>query len=229
MTVTNTAGVASDMLAEYAFGMMLSFSLNLRGFRRHQQDRQWTSGRVEKLQGKTIAIIGLGKTGEAVARRARAFGMTTLGIRARPKAMADVDEVHGTDALAIILGRADFIVCCVPLSSTTRGLLDAAAFAAMKPQAVLVDISRGGVIDETALLSALKNGAIRGAALDVFATEPLPAEHPFWGFDNVIVTPHCAAVYDGWEEQAVRMFAENLTRYRNGDRLQNVVDPVRGY
>ena len=229
VTVTNSAGVAAGMLAEYALGAMLSFSLDLRGFERRQQARQWGGGRVEPIEGKTVLIVGLGKTGEAVARRAQAMGMHTLGIRARPKPMSSIDEVHGPDALLALIGRADFIVCCVPLLPTTRGLLGDAAFAAMKPSAVLIDISRGGVVEEAALLAALDKGRIKGAALDVFATEPLPAEHPLWGFDNVAVTPHCAAVYDGWDIKSVHMFADNLARYRKGEPLENVVNPERGY
>lgn len=229
LTVTNAAGVAAGMLAEYALGAMLSFSLDLRGFERRQQAQQWGGGCVEPIEGKTVLIIGLGKTGTAVANRARAMGMRTLGIRARPKTMDCLDEVHGPDALPTLLGRADFIVCCVPLLPGTRGLLGAAAFAAMKRSAVLIDISRGGVVDETALLAALDGKQIKGAALDVFATEPLPADHPLWGYDNVAVTPHCAAVYDGWDIKSVRMFADNLKRYRGGAPLENVVSPERGY
>lgn len=229
LTVTNAAGVAAGMLAEYALGAMLSFSLDLRGFARRQQARQWAAGRVEPIEGKTVLIVGLGKTGEAVARRAHAMGMKTLGIRARPQPMPDLDEVHGPDALLALLRRADFVVCCVPLLPNTRGLIGSAAFAAMKPSAVLIDISRGGVVDEAVLLSALDTGRLKGAALDVFATEPLPADNPLWACENVIVTPHCASVYDGWDLKAVRMFADNLTRWRNGQPLLNVVDPERGY
>jgi phosphoglycerate dehydrogenase-like enzyme len=229
LTVTNSAGVGADMLAEYTLGAMLSFSLDLRGFQRRQQARSWTTGRVEPIQGKTLLIVGLGKTGEAVARRAQAMGMVTLGIRARPRETPHVDEVHGPDALHGLLGRADYLVCCMPLLPSTRGMLDASAFAAMKPSAVLIDISRGGIVEEDALLSALDSGRLRGAALDVFATEPLPADHPLWSYENVIVTPHCAAVYDGWEIKSVRMFAGNLARYLNGEPLENVVDPARGY
>lgn len=229
VTVTNSAGVAAGMLAEYALGAMLSLSLDLRGFERRQQARQWGGGRVEPIEGKTVLIIGLGKTGEAVAKRAKAMGMHTLGIRARPKPTPCLDEVHGTEDLLPLIARADFIVCCVPLLSSTRGLLDEAAFAAMKPSAVLIDISRGGVVEEKALLAALDTGRIKGAALDVFATEPLPAEHPLWGYDNVAITPHCAAVYDGWDIKSVRMFADNLARYRCGQPLENIVNPERGY
>lgn len=229
VTVTNAAGVAAGMLAEYALGAMLSFSQDLRGFARRQQARSWTAARVEPIEGKTVLIIGLGKTGEAIARRAHAMGMTTLGIRARPKATPDLDEVHGPNALPALLPRADFVVCCVPLVPGTRGLLDRAAFAAMKPAAVLIDISRGGVVEEAALLAALDAGRLSGAALDVFATEPLPADHPLWGYDNVAITPHCASIYQGWDVKSVEMFAANLARYRRGEPLENVVNPERGY
>lgn len=229
VTVTNAAGVAAGMLAEYALGAMLSFSQDLRGFHGRQQAHSWTAARLEPIEGKTVLILGLGKTGEATARRARAMGMTTLGIRARPKPMACLDEVHGPDALLTLLPRADFIVCCVPLLPSTRGLLGKAAFAAMKPSAVLIDISRGGVVEETALLAALDAGQISGAALDVFATEPLPADHPLWSYENVAITPHCASVYEGWDVKSVEMFAANLARYRAGEPLTNVVDPERGY
>jgi len=229
VTVTNAAGVAADMLAEYVLGAMLSFSLNLPGFAEHQRARQWTAGKVEPIAGRAVLILGLGKTGQAVARRAKAMDMLTLGVRAHPRPTAHLDEVHGTEDLPDLWTRADFILCCLPLVETTRGLVGRAAFAAMKPTAVLIDVSRGGVVDEAALLAALDAGRIKGAALDVFATEPLPADHPLWGYKNVMITPHCSAVYDGWEEKSARMFAENLVRYRRGEALHNVVDPTRGY
>ena len=190
VTVTNTAGAAADMIAEYVLGAMLSFSLGLRGFFRQQQARQWISGKVVPIEGSTLLILGLGHTGCAVARRAKAMGMVTLGVRARPRPTDHVDEVHGVDALPGLWRRADFIVCSVPLLAETRGLVGADAFAAMKPGAVLIDVSRGGVVDEAALIAALDANRLKGAALDVFATEPLPADHPLWGYDNVIITPH---------------------------------------
>ena len=110
-----------------------------------------------------------------------------------------------------------------------RGLIDAAAFAALKPGAVLVDVSRGGIVRQAALVDALKSGRLRGAVLDVFETEPLPGESPLWDMDNVIVTPHCSSVYDGWERRSVEMFCDNLDRWKRGEPLQNVVDPTRGY
>jgi phosphoglycerate dehydrogenase-like enzyme len=229
VTVTNAAGVAADMMAEYALGAMLAFSLDLRGFARAQAERRWTPGRVAPIAGKTLLILGLGHTGRATARRAQAMGLTVLGVRARPQPTEHVDETHGMDALSTLWGRADVILCCTPLLPSTRGLVDAAAFAAMKPGAVLIDVSRGGVVDEAALIDALRTGRLGGAALDVFATEPLPSDNPLWGFENVIVTPHCSSVYEGWERKSATLFAENLARWRRGAALANVVDPARGY
>lgn len=229
LTVTNAAGVAADMMAEYALGAMLAFSLDQRGFARAQAERRWTAGRVTPIEGRTLLILGLGQTGRAAARRARAMGMTVLGVRARPQPTEHVDEVHGMEALLGLWPRADFVLVSVPLLPSTRGLVGAEAFAAMKPGAVLIDVSRGGVCDEAALVAALRSGPLKGAALDVFATEPLPADHPLWAMENVILTPHCSSVYEGWAEKSVAMFAENLERYRRGAALTNIVDPGRGY
>lgn len=230
VTVTNAAGVAADMMAEYVLGTMLSFSLDLAGFAARQKARKWDdAGRVTPIAGKTLLILGLGKTGTAVAKRCKAMGMKVLGVRANPRPMENVDEVHGMSALPSLWPKADVVVCCVPLLDSTRGLLDAQAFAAMMPDVILIDISRGGVVDETALIKALDAGRLKGVARDVFATEPLPEDHPLWTYDTVIVTPHCSAVYEGWDVNSARLFAENLARYRKGEPLANVVDPVRGY
>ncbi|MDR0808692.1 MAG: D-2-hydroxyacid dehydrogenase [Gemmobacter sp.] len=230
LTVTNAAGVAADMIAEYALGMLLHFSLDLPGLSRNQSERRWDGrAKVEPIAGRTLLILGLGKTGQAMARRAKAMGMHTLGMRANPAPVAHVDEVHGAAALHDLLARADYTLVCVPLLPSTRGLLDRRAFAAIRPGSVLVDVSRGGVVDETALMEALSSGRLRGAALDVFQTEPLPTDHPLWGFGNVVISPHCSSVYDGWEAEAFRLFARNLIRYRRGEPLTNIVDPQRGY
>lgn len=229
VTVTNAAGAAAGTMAEYAIGTILSFTLGLRQFEQRQRSRVWAAAPIDPVSGKTLLILGLGHTGQALASRAKALGMTVLGVRARPRPTPFADEVHGVEALPGLWGRADFIVCCVPLLPATRGLIGRAAFAAMKPSVVLADVSRGGVVDEAALLDALDGGRIRGVAKDVFTTEPLPPDHKLWGYDNVIVTPHCASADEGWDERVLRMFAANLTRYREGLPLANVVDPVRGY
>lgn len=229
LTVTNSSGVAADMMAEYALGVMLHFSQGIPGFLAAKSRREWIAGSMEPVEGRTVLILGLGGTGQSVARKSKALGLRTLGVRARPQPTPDVDEVFGPDALPRLWERADFIVSCVPLLPDTKGLVDRTAFAAMKPSTVLVDVSRGGVVEELPLLNALQSGRIRGAALDVFNTEPLPPESPFWELENVIITPHCSSVYDGWELKSVEMFARNLARYRAGKPLRNVVDPERGY
>lgn len=230
LTVTNSAGVAADMMAEYALGAMLSFSLDLRGFRAAQAKRRWMiDGSVQPIEGKTILIIGLGKTGQALARRCKAMGLRVLGVRARPAPTTDVDETHGMDALPDLVPQSDFVTLAVPLLASTRGLFNAGLVDRMHPRSVLIDVSRGGVCDQDALARALAGDRIRGAALDVFETEPLPPDSPFWDLENVILTPHCSSVYDGWSEKSARMFTENLTRFRKGEALTNIVDPGRGY
>jgi phosphoglycerate dehydrogenase-like enzyme len=229
LAVTNAAGVAADMMAEYTLGAMLHFSLKRDGFAVAQAQRRWTPDKMTPIAGRTILILGLGKTGQAIARRCKAMGLTVLGVRARPKPTDCVDEVHGMDALPGLWPRADFIAVCVPLLDSTRRLVDASAIAAMSPDVVFIDVSRGGVVDQTALHAALQSGQIKGAALDVFETEPLPVDSPLWALENVILTPHCSAVYEGWDLNSITMFCENLTRYRAGGQLHNLVDPTRGY
>jgi len=229
LTITNAAGVAADMMAEYVLGTVLSFTLNLREFYSAQAQHQWTAGSVKPIEGNTVLIIGLGHTGQAVAKRCKAMGMTVIGTRARVQATEHVDEVHGMDALNQLLPRADVVVCCVPLLPRTEHLLSQQEFSLLKPTAILVDVSRGGVIDHKALIEALIHKKLSSAALDVFATEPLPADSPLWDMQNVIITPHCSSVYEGWALKSVALFANNMTRYREGEPLNNIVDPVRGY
>jgi len=229
LTVTNAAGVAANTMAEYALGAMLHFSIGLDRFRRAQQNHRWVSGCVESIDGRTVLILGLGHTGQAVAKLTKAMGLYTIGVRARPVETHHVDEVYGMPALQDLWPRADFIVSCVPLLDTTRAMINADSIAAMKETAVIIDVSRGGVIDEAALVAALDAGKLRGAALDVFATEPLPVDHRLWTYENVIITPHCSSVYDGWDLKSVALFAENLRRYRKGEPLSNIVNPDRGY
>ena len=229
VVVTNSAGVAADMMAQYALGAMLHFSLGFPAFRAAQNRHEWLSAEVEPIDGQTVLIIGLGNTGEAVAARCKSLGQKTIGVRARPKPTENVDEVYGIDALPYLWRRADFVVVCVPLLDSTKGLVNSNAFAQMKQNAVIVDVSRGGVIDEGSLIHALDEGRIRGAALDVFMTEPLPENHKLWSYENVIITPHCSSVYAGWDLKSVEMFSENLIRYRRGENLMRIVDPQRGY
>ncbi len=230
ITVTNAAGVAAAMMAEYVLGAVLHFTLDIDGMATDRAARRWPPNRLmTPLRGKTMLIVGLGHTGQAVAARAKAFGLRVIGTRARPQPMEHVDEVHGVDALSDLWPRADIVVLSVPLLAQTRGIVNARALVAMKPDAILVDVSRGGVLDASALVNAMRAGRLRGAALDVFETEPLPQENPLWGLENVILSPHCSSVYSDWAMQAFELFLENLGRRREGQPLLNIVDPERGY
>ena len=230
VTVTNSAGVAGEMMAEYAFGCLLHYTLDIDGMTRDKQARHWDTRRtVRPLKGQTILIIGLGGTGRAVAERAKAFGMYVIGTRARPQSMEHVDEVHDSDALPSLWGRADAIVVSVPLLDQTRGMVDHRAFAAMKQGVMLVDVSRGGVIVQDALLDGFNTEKIRGAGLDVFELEPLPDDSPVWAQERAIISPHCSSVHEDWEMDSFRLFLENVKNWMAGRPLTNIVDPIRGY
>ena len=230
VTVTNSAGVAAAAMAEYVFGTALHFTLDIAGLQRDQAAHHWQVGRMMlPLQGKTMLIVGLGHTGQAIARRAKAFGMRVLGTRARPAPMENVDEVHASDSVSDLWPQADIIAVSVPLLPSTHNLIDARAFAAMKPSALIVDVSRGGVINENALINALRNQVIAGAAMDVFETEPLPSDSPLWSLENLLISPHSSGVFADWANHSFEMFIENLTRWRRGEVLNNIVNPARGY
>jgi phosphoglycerate dehydrogenase-like enzyme len=229
LTVTNAAGVAADAMAQYVIGGILHSAMGFAGFARRRRERAWTAGSVTPVNGRTIAILGLGKTGQAVAKLAKACGMQVIGVRAHPSATASVDRVEPIERLHDILCIADYLAVCLPLTPATRGLIDAAAFQALKPGAVLVDVSRGGILRQEALLAALRDGRVAGAVLDVFETEPLPPDNPLWAMENVVITPHCSSVYEGWERRAAEMFCDNLDRWLAGASLENIVDPARGY
>lgn len=225
MTVTNGAGVAADMMAEYAIGAMLHFTLNLDRFDADRRARRWTAGQVTPLAGRRILIVGMGATGQATARRAKALGLHVTGVRASGKSAPDCDEIITPNALQAHLGSADILMLSVPLTDATRGLIGAEALATLPQGAILIDVSRGGIVAAPALIEALSSGHLRGAALDVFETEPLPATSPLWSFDNVILTPHCSSVYPGWPRASVEMFSENLSRYVAGQPLEKIVTP----
>ncbi|MFN3642510.1 MAG: NAD(P)-dependent oxidoreductase [Gemmobacter sp.] len=227
--VTNAAGLAADQMAEFVIGAALHFRLDLPGLAADKAARHWRRERVmTPLRGGICLIVGLGRTGMAVAARARAMGMRVVGVRANP-APAPGMAVHGTAALPDLWPAADLIAVCTPLTAATRGLIGAAALAAMKRDAILVDVSRGGVVDDMALAAALAAGHLAGAALDVFEVEPLPKDHPLWSAPRTIICPHASSVYDAWEGEAVAFFADNLERFIAGEPLVNVVDPARGY
>lgn len=229
ITVTNAAGVAAGMMAEYVMGGFLHFTLDVPGLMADKTNRVWRTRSVTPLAGKTLLIVGLGHTGQALAARAKAFGMRVIGTRAHPQQIENVDLVGAADDLASLIPEADAIAIAAPLTPKTRKLISATEIAKMKPGVLFADVSRGGVVDQSALFKALAEGHVKGAALDVFETEPLPEDHPLWRLPNVILSPHCSSVYDGWEDASFQMFLGNLARFVAGEPLQNVVDPERGY
>jgi len=229
LTVTNAAGVASESMAFYVLGGIIAITQRLPHFMRLQRERRWNPDYIGSVAGRTVTVLGLGRTGEAVARLAAAAGLRVIGLRANPRPTPPVERVYGPAELTDALCEGDYVVVALPLVERTRGLVGASAFAAMKPGAVLIDVSRGGVVDSRALVVALASGRLGGAVLDVFDPEPIPPEHPVWALENVIITPHSSSVYEGWERRLAEMFCANLERYLDGAALENVVDPARGY
>jgi phosphoglycerate dehydrogenase-like enzyme len=229
LTVTNAAGVGAETMAQYALASILHFTLGLHGFAARQHECRWSEGKVASVKGLTLAILGLGNTGRAVAPLAATLGMRVIGMRANPTATEHVEYVAGPDELLSVLAQADIVLVSLPLTQRTRHLVDRPQFAAMQRGAVLVDVSRGGIVRQAALIESLQNGHLKGAALDVFETEPLPRESPLWSMANVIITPHCSSVYEGWERRSIEMFCDNIERWRRGEKRHNIVEPCRGY
>jgi phosphoglycerate dehydrogenase-like enzyme len=238
VVLTNSAGVYADPLAEWAIGAMLHFArgfdVALDGMRRGDWPHPaMASGEspLRELTGSTVCVVGYGGIGRAIGMRARALGMRVLAVRAHPgrTLLPEVDEVHGPGALDALLPRADYVVLALPETDGTRGSFDAAAFDRMRPDAVLMNLSRGGIVDEVALVEALRGGRLRGAALDVFQTEPLPADSPMRSLPNVLPTPHAGAISPAfWNRQGALMI-RNLRKYLAGEPLENRVDKERGY
>jgi phosphoglycerate dehydrogenase-like enzyme len=230
--LTNARGVFSAALGEFVMAAVLFFAKDFRRMLKSQTARAWDPFDVEWVQGRTMGIVGYGDIGRACAERARAFGMRVVALRRNLEAARLdplVDEAVSLDRRAEVMAEADYVVIAAPLTPQTRGLVGAREIAAMKPSAVLINVGRGPIVDEAALVSALEQGRIRGAALDVFTTEPLPSDHPFYRLENVLLSPHCADNTPGWLESAMRFFLENLQRFRAGQPLLNRVDKVRGY
>ena len=227
VVVTRTPGIFGPWMAEYALGWCLWSTQRTEEFRALQRARQWKQVDPERLHGKTLCVVGLGDIGRAIARAARAFGLSVLGVSRGGRPAREADRVLRPGALRAALARADFVVLTVPLTPETRGLLGARELAAMKPTAWLLNVARGPVVDEAALLEALRERRIAGAVLDVFDTEPLPAAHPLWGLDNVVITPHISG--PSTPEEITPIFNDNLRRYLAGRPLRHVVDRRRGY
>jgi phosphoglycerate dehydrogenase-like enzyme len=229
VVLTNAAGVYDPGLAESVLGFLLSFSTRLLEDARLRPG-EWPADEITLLRGTTALVVGAGSIGTEVGRLLRAAGLHVRGVARTPRRPDEIfEEIAGPDGMSSELARADHVVNVLPITDATRGLFDAAAFAAMRPHAVFVNIGRGATVDEAALIQALESGVIAGAALDVFAEEPLPAESPLWRMPNVLVSPHRAGDHERWAEDVVALFVDNLRRFVAGEPLRNVVDVGLGY
>jgi phosphoglycerate dehydrogenase-like enzyme len=228
--LTNGRGVFRWPLADWVTAVMLHFAFDLGRVIRQQQAGVWEPFVAGRLEGKTLGIIGYGSIGSAVAARAKVFEMKIAALRRRSAASDRlVDQSYSSEQLNELIAASDYLLAVLPLTAETRGMLGAAQIAMMRPGAVFINIGRGPVVDETALIQALESGKIRGAALDVFSVEPLPAGHPFYKMSNVLLSPHTADRVEGFMEPAVEAFLENLRRFLAGQPLENLVDKHGGY
>lgn len=247
--ITTASGIHLTPIAERALAMMLAFRAQLPQLWRHKQQKEWPEDRWAiftnpNLRGSTLGIVGYGAIGGELARLADALGMRVLALnrsgQRRPmtgyleprlgdRAMRIPERIYAADELAELLPECDHVVMLAPLTPATRQTFDADAFARMKSTAYFYNYGRGGLVDEAAMIAALRSGQIAGAGLDVFAREPLPADSPLWDMPNVIISPHIGGMTADYNDRVVALFAENLRRYLDGQPLLNLVDRERGY
>ena len=229
VVVTNTRGIHAQLMADYTFGAITALQWNFARAFLSQQHKEWNRMDTRPLAGMTLGLVGLGAIGGEIARRARIFGMKVIGVRRTPAPVEAVDQVFGPERLAEMLSLCDFAVLVVPATPETYHMIGRSEILAMRRTAYLINISRGSAVDEPALIQALRQGSIAGAVLDVFEQEPLPAESPLWSLENVIITPHIAGSLKNYAGYVMEIFSDNLSRWRKGLPLRNVVDLERGY
>ena len=231
--LTNGTGVFSPSLGEFALAAILYFAKDFRRMIRNQMAGRWEQFDIAEISGQTVGIVGYGDIGRAVATRVRAMGMRVFAVKRHGPPLYNVDplvdRIYSPEHRIEMISRCDYIVVAAPLTAETQGMIGEAEFAAMKPSAVMINVGRGPVIDEDAMVKALTEGRIKGAGLDVFTHEPLPPGHRFYRLENVLLSPHCADHTADWLDQAMRFFLENFERFRKGEPLRNVVNKNLGY
>ena len=229
VVVTTASGVYSGPLAEFVLMALLQHAKNLERLRRDKAEKAWHQTHTDTLEGKALCIVGMGNIGRAIAERARPFGTRVVGVKRTVSeddpAWRHSDELYTTDQLQEALGQVDYVAVTLPGTPETRHLVSAEVIGAMKPGAYFVNVGRGTVVDEGALVEALESGHLSGAALDVFEVEPLPQESPLWELPNVIVSPHATDMVPSIiNMRQTDLFCENLRRYLDGEPLLNVLD-----
>tara|TARA_B100000676_G_scaffold309415_1_gene372916 strand:+ start:561 stop:1532 length:972 start_codon:yes stop_codon:yes gene_type:complete len=227
--VTNSRGIFDRSMAEYVLGLIIAFGKDFPGTIRRQDQHVWQHRHSDQLLGKEVLIVGVGSIGREIARVLRAFGLNVSGVGRRHREDPDFGVIHAASDLDGRLGESDYVVVICPSTPETRGMIGKAQFEAMKNSARLINMARGEILDEDALIAALRDGTIAGAALDVFTREPLPQESPLWDMDNVIVSPHMSGDFHEHGEVVAAGFFENLRRFRNGEPMLNVIDKKAGF
>lgn len=227
--LTNSAGVHAPSIAEWVVGAILASTKGLREVFDRQRERAWEKVEREELTGKRALIVGAGRIATEIATRLRPFGVTVTVLRKNPAPSEAFDEVLPITDLREASRRADWLIIAVPLTPETRGMIDSEVFNALEPSAQLINVARGEVVDEAALLEALRTGRLGGAILDVFEQEPLPPDHPFWSMEQVIVLPHTTWRSPLVRERQLALFGRNLGHFIRDEPLENVVDPGLGY
>lgn len=230
--LTNAKGIFSSSLAEYVLGACSYFAKDFPRLMKQREEKNWSQYCVSELRGKTMGIVGYGDIGRACAKLAKAYGMQVIGLRKNTQLSANdeyLDWIVGPDRLAEVMQESDYLVVACALTKDTRGLMDKKAFAGSKPGQILINVSRGPVMNEDDLVEALTSGQLAGAALDVFCIEPLPLESKLWDLENVLLSPHNADMTADFRHKSVQFFCENCSRFVAGMPLHNVVSAVEGY
>ena len=227
--LTNSKGIHGIPISEHVLAMMLTFTRGLNMFIRQQTQKQWKRVPVEEIHDKTIGIVGLGSIGREIAKKAKGMGMHVVASKQTMTTEIFVDKLYTPDQLHELLAVADFVVIALPLVEETKNLFTIKEFTAMKSSAYFINIARGAVVNEADLATALEQGLIKGAGLDVFDQEPLSETSPLWDMPNVIITPHLAALSPSYMDRAIKLFADNLSRFIQNKEMLNIIDKNKGY
>lgn len=227
--LTNSKGIHGIPVSEHVLAMMLAFTRGLTVSIRQQEKSLWKRTHVDEIHDKTIGIVGLGSIGREIAKKAKGMGMQVLASKQTMTKELFVDELYPPEKLHELLSLSDFVVIALPLLDETKNLFTIKEFSAMKPSAYIINIARGGIIQQADLATALQQGLIKGAGLDVFDEEPLPDSSPLWSMENVIITPHVAALSPNYLDRAIKLFTDNLSRFLESKEMLNCIDKKKGY
>lgn len=229
ITLTNSHGIHDRAVSEHTMAMLLSWYRRIPDAVRNQSKNQWVRPKSETLFGKTILIVGFGSIGRAIAQRVKVFETRVLAVKKHVTQELFADHVYNEAELLSILPEADIVIAALPATPETDGFFGEKEFKAMKKSALFINIARASIVDENALISALKEGTIAGACSDVFTTEPLPKDHPFWKMENVIMTPHIASMVPDFWDKLTKLLEENFVLFSRGEKLFNEIDKQKGY